>query len=162
MSIYDYTVTLENGENYSLSKYRGQLMVIVNTATKCGFAPQFKQLEQLYKTYADQGLIVLGFPSNQFKQEVSSSEEAAVACRTTYGVSFPMHTIADVNGKDALPLFAYLTKTAPGALGSSAIKWNFTKFLIDREGNVVKRYAPKTNPLKMTDEIETVLKSSVK
>lgn len=160
MSVYDYTVTLENGESYSLSKYRGQPMIIVNTATKCGFAPQFKQLEQLYQTYADQGLIVLGFPSNQFKQEVSSSQEAAAACRTTYGVSFPMHTIADVNGKDALPLFAYLTKAAPGTLGS-AIKWNFTKFLIDRDGNVVKRYAPKTNPLKMTDEIESVLQKKV-
>ncbi|MDN7047791.1 glutathione peroxidase [Lactiplantibacillus plantarum] len=161
MSIYDYTVTLENGESYSLSKYRGHPMIIVNTATKCGFAPQFKQLEQLYQTYADQGLIILGFPSNQFKQEVSTSQEAAAACRTTYGVSFPMHTIADVNGKDALPLFTYLTKEAPGTLGAS-IKWNFTKFLVDRDGNVVKRYAPKTNPLKMTDEIESVLQKQVK
>ncbi len=161
MSIYDYTVTLENGESYSLSKYRGHPMIIVNTATKCGFAPQFKQLEQLYQTYADQGLMILGFPSNQFKQEVSTSQEAAAACRTTYGVSFPMHTIADVNGKDALPLFTYLTEEAPGTLGAS-IKWNFTKFLVDRDGNVVKRYAPKTNPLKMTDEIESVLQKQVK
>ncbi|GEL15092.1 glutathione peroxidase [Pediococcus cellicola] len=161
MSIYDYTVTLENGESYSLSKYRGHPMIIVNTATKCGFAPQFKQLEQLYQTYADQGLMILGFPSNQFKQEVSTSQEAAAACRTTYGVSFPMHTIADVNGKDALPLFTYLTKEAPGTLGVS-IKWNFTKFLVDRDGNVVKRYAPKTNPLKMTNEIESVLQKQVK
>ncbi|WP_412989410.1 glutathione peroxidase [Pediococcus siamensis] len=156
MTVYDYTVTLENGETYSLEKYRGHPLVIVNTATKCGFAPQFKQLEELYQKYADQGLVVLGFPSNQFKQEVSSSQEAAAACRTTYGVSFPMHTIADVNGKDALPLFTYLTKEAPGTLGS-AIKWNFTKFLVDRDGHVVKRYAPKTNPLKMTDEIEQLL-----
>lgn len=161
MSIYDYTVTLENGDTYSLEKYRDHPLVIVNTATKCGFAPQFKQLEQLYKEYKDQGLVVLGFPSNQFKQEVSTSEEAAAACRTTYGVSFPMHTIADVNGKDALPLFKYLTEAAPGTLGS-AIKWNFTKFLVDREGTVVKRYAPKTNPLKITDEIEKALKSTTK
>ncbi|PJE49286.1 glutathione peroxidase [Pediococcus damnosus] len=161
MSIYDYTVMLENGNTYSLSKYRGHPLIIVNTATKCGFAPQFKQLEQFYQQYKDQGLVVLGFPSNQFKQEVATSEEAAAACRTTYGVSFPMHTIADVNGKNALPLFNYLTQSAPGALGS-AIKWNFTKFLVDSEGNVVKRYAPKTNPLKMTDEIEKVLSKNVK
>ncbi len=156
MSIYDYEVTFEDGTKYSLEKYRGKPLVIVNTATKCGFAPQFKQLEEVYQQFNDAGLVVLGFPSNQFKQEVSSSEEAAQSCRTTYGVSFPMHTINNVNGKDALPLFEYLTKQAPGAIGS-AIKWNFTKFLVDRDGNVVKRYAPKTNPLKMVDEIKQLV-----
>lgn len=155
-AIYDYDVTLENGEQYSMSKYRNHPLVIVNTATKCGFAPQFKQLEQLYEKYRDQGLVVLGFPSNQFHQELESGSEAAQACKMTYGVDFPMHTLHDVNGKEALPLFDYLKEQAPGALGD-AIKWNFTKFLVDREGNVIKRYAPKTNPLKMEDEIEKVL-----
>jgi len=156
MSIYDYDVTSEDGKSYSMEKYRGHPLIIVNTATKCGFAPQFKQLEEIYQKYEGQGLIVLGFPSNQFKKELSSSEEAAQSCRTTYGVSFPMHKINDVNGKKALPLFDYLTEQAPGTLGS-AIKWNFTKFIVDKEGNVVKRYAPKTNPLKMVDEIEQVI-----
>ncbi len=105
------------------------------------------------KKYQNQGLVVLGFPSSQFKQELSSGEAAAQSCRTTYGVSFPMHTINDVNGKKALPLFDFLTQQAPGAIGSG-IKWNFTKFLVDRDGNVIRRYAPKTNPLKMVDEIE--------
>lgn len=156
MSVYDYDVTLEDGTTYSLNKYRGQPLVIGNTATKCGFAPQFKQLEELYQQFQADGLVILGFPSNQFKQEVASSEAAAQACRTTYGVSFPMHAINNVNGEKALPLFDYLTQQAPGAIGS-AIKWNFTKFLINRDGHVVRRYAPKTNPLKMVTEIEKVV-----
>lgn len=156
MSVYDYNVTLEDGTTYSLNKYRGQPLVIVNTATKCGFAPQFKRLEELYQQFQADGLVILGFPSNQFKQEVTSSEAAAQACRTTYGVSFPMHAINNVNGEKALPLFDYLTQQAPGAIGS-AIKWNFTKFLINRDGHVVRRYAPKTNPLKMVTEIEKVV-----
>ncbi|KRM34665.1 glutathione peroxidase [Agrilactobacillus composti DSM 18527 = JCM 14202] len=156
MTIYDYEVTSETGVNYALAKYQGHPMIIVNTATKCGFAPQFKQLEALYQTYKDQGLVVLGFPSNQFHQEIADSQDAAAACRMTYGVSFPMHAIHDVNGQDALPLFTYLEKTMPGHFGSR-IKWNFTKFLVDAQGNVVKRYAPETNPLKMKPMIESVL-----
>lgn len=156
MSVYDYQVTSENGDVYSLEKYAGHPLLIVNTATKCGFAPQFKELEHLYETYQDQGLIVLGFPSNQFHQELNDDKQAAEACRTTYGVTFPMHTIQNVNGKGALPLFTYLTAEIKGALGSS-IKWNFTKFLIDRNGQVVKRYAPKTSPLKMTPEIDKLV-----
>jgi glutathione peroxidase len=138
-----------------MSKYRGHPLIIVNTATKCGFAPQFEQLQQLYEQHQDEGLIVLGFPSNQFHQEVADSGEAAEACRMTYGVSFPMHSICDVNGPDALPLFTFLKEQAKGALGDN-IKWNFTKFLVTADGTVVKRYAPKTNPLKM--DLSMILK----
>jgi glutathione peroxidase len=148
MSIYDYTVTTESGDTYSMSKYRGHPLIIVNTATKCGFAPQFEQLEQLYEQHKDEGLIVLGFPSDQFHQELDDSGKAAEACRMTYGVSFPMHAICEVNGARALPLFDYLKAQAKGTLGDN-IKWNFTKFLVTADGEVVKRYAPKTNPLKM-------------
>ncbi|KRM57347.1 glutathione peroxidase [Secundilactobacillus malefermentans] len=156
MSIYDYDVTLENGEKYSMAKYRGKTLIIVNTATKCGFAPQFKQLEAIYQDYKDKDVIVLGFPSNQFKQEVSDSSAAAEACRMTYGVNFPMHTIHDVNGHDALPLFDFLKREAPGTLGK-AIKWNFTKFIVNRNGDVVQRYAPKTSPLKMLPELNELV-----
>lgn len=141
---YDFTVTRETGEDYSLDVYRGHPLLIVNTATKCGFAPQFAGLEKLYEDYKDQGLIVLGFPSNQFKQELTDAGEAAEACRMTYGVSFPMHAIAPVNGADALPLFKWLT-AGTGTLGH-AIKWNFTKFLIGRDGQVKARYAPTHKP----------------
>lgn len=157
MSIYDYTLTLEDGTKYPLSKYRGQPMVIVNTATKCGFAPQFGQLEEIYKQYQAQGLVVLGFPSDQFHQEIGDGKAAAQACRTTYGVTFPMHEVGPVNGEDAQPLFGYLTEQAPGALGSKKIKWNFTKFLVDRDGNVVERFAPKTKPEAMVPAIEKLL-----
>lgn len=154
--LYDYQATLENGETYSLDQYRGHPLVIVNTATKCGFTPQFKQLEALYEQYKDQGLVILGFPSNQFKQELASGSEAAEACRMTYGVSFPMHTMTVVNGEQADPLFKFLKHEAPGVLGE-AIKWNFCKFLVDRDGHVVERFAPKTNPEKMRPAIEKVL-----
>ncbi|EHN59644.1 glutathione peroxidase [Oenococcus kitaharae] len=158
MSIYDYEVTLENGESYKLDKYKDKILVIVNTATKCGFAPQFNDLEAIYEKYKDQGVMVLGFPSNQFKQEVDSSQEAAQICRTTYGVSFPMHEIISVNGKNTLPLFTFLKDNAPAPAGKM-IKWNFTKFLVDAQGNPVKRYAPETNPEKMVPDIEALLKA---
>lgn len=157
MSVYDYQATLADGTTYSLDRYRGKVLVIVNTATKCGFAPQFKQLEELYQDYKDQGVVVLGFPSDQFKQEVKSSQEAEKACRTTYGVTFPIHQIAKVNGDDALPLFNYLQTQKPGSVGK-AIKWNFTKFLINQQGEVVDRFAPKTTPDKMKPAIEALLK----
>lgn len=156
MSIYDYKVTLENGDSYSLDKYKGHPMIIVNTATKCGFAPQFEQLEAIYKKYQDQGLVILGFPSDQFHQELADGQAAAEACRTQWGVTFPMHQMIKVNGSDADPLFKYLKGEAFGMLGG-AIKWNFTKFLVDGEGNVVERVAPKTNPDKMIPAIEKVL-----
>ncbi|MFD1429458.1 glutathione peroxidase [Lacticaseibacillus mingshuiensis] len=156
MSIYDEQVTLEDGTDYTLAKYAGHPLLIVNTATKCGFSPQFAGLEALYQEYKDQGLVVLGFPSDQFHQELADGQAAAEACRTTYGVTFPMHSLVSVNGDDALPLFDALKDAAPGALGK-AIKWNFTKFLVDQNGNVVKRYAPKTTPDKIAPDIAKLL-----
>jgi glutathione peroxidase len=158
-TVYDFDATRENGETYSLAAYQGHPLLIVNTATKCGLAPQFAGLEAIYEKYKDQGLIVLGFPSNQFKQELSDSEAAAQACRTTYGVSFPMHTINPVNGDDALPLFKFLTTNTKGAFGH-AIKWNFTKFLIDADGNIVERFAPATTPEKIEPAIDALLGQS--
>lgn len=156
MSIYDYEVTLEDGSQYALSKYKGRPMLIVNTATKCGFAPQFDGLEKLYDKFKDQGLVVLGFPSDQFKQELADGHAAAEACRLKYGVSFPMHDLIKVNGKEAAPLFQYLKTQAPGELGKS-IKWNFTKFLVDRDGQVVARFAPKTKPEAIEPAVEKLL-----
>ncbi|MBS1008876.1 glutathione peroxidase [Leuconostoc suionicum] len=157
MSIYDYFATLENGETYSLNKLANHPVVIVNTATKCGYAPQFGELEKLYKKYKDKGLVILGFPSNQFKQELETASQAAQACQLTYGVTFPMHQLVAVNGKNTDPLFKYLKENSKGMLGSSTIKWNFTKFLVDKKGNVVKRYAPKTEPKDLEEDIEDVL-----
>lgn len=156
MSVYEFTATLENGTSYSLDKYNGQPMIIVNTATKCGLAPQFKQLEKLYEQYQSKGLIILGFPSNQFKQEVDNASDATTACRTTYDVTFPMHQLTEVNGSNTDPLFTYLKTQASGTL-TNAIKWNFTKFLIDKNGEVVKRFSPQTSPTKMVDAIEAIL-----
>ncbi|HLR88599.1 MAG TPA: redoxin family protein [Atopostipes sp.] len=156
MNIYNIEVTLENGETYTLGKYKGKTLLIVNTATKCGLAPQFEELEELYEEYKADDFIVLGFPSNQFKQEVDSAEEAAEACRSTYGVTFPMHEIVTVNGKNAHPLFQLLTKEAKGMIGDT-IKWNFTKFLIDKKGNIINRFAPTTMPFSFQDEIEAIL-----
>ncbi|TDL97984.1 glutathione peroxidase [Macrococcus brunensis] len=157
MTVYDYKVKLSNGETYQLERYKGQVILIVNTASKCGFTKQFDGLEKLYQLYKEQGFVVLGFPCNQFgKQEPGSAEEAASACRLNYGVTFPMHEKVDVNGENADPLFTYLKKETGGLLGS-AVKWNFTKFLIDREGNVVERFGPQKEPEKMTKDIEKYL-----
>lgn len=156
MSIYTIEVPLANGQKYRLDRYKGKVLLIVNTATKCGFTPQFKELEELYQTYKGSGLVVLGFPSNQFKQEVDTAQKAEEACRLSYGVTFPMHDIVLVNGSNAHPLFNLLTKEAPGLFGSK-VKWNFTKFLIDQEGNVVKRYAPTDKPIKVKSEIDKLL-----
>ena len=156
MNIYDFEVTSENGEPYSLDRYKGKVLLVVNTATKCGLAGQFKELEDLYKKYKEQGFEILGFPSDQFKQELSSGTEAAEACRLSYGVTFPMHDLVKVNGEKAHPLFNYLTERTKGILGKN-VKWNFTKFLIDRNGNVVKRFAPTDLPKKCENEIEKLL-----
>lgn len=156
MNIYDIEVTLENGETYTLDKYKGKTLLIVNTATKCGLAPQFEELEELYEEYKADDFIVLGFPSNQFKQEVDSAEEAAEACRSTYGVTFPMHEIETVNGENAHPLFQLLKTETKGMIGD-AIKWNFTKFLVDKKGNIINRFAPTTMPSSFRDEIEAIL-----
>lgn len=156
-SIYDFVVTDDNNITYQLSRYAGHPLLIVNTATKCGLAPQFAALEALYEKYQSQGLIILGFPSNQFKQEVDTASQASQACRTTYGVTFPMHQLIDVNGTNADPLFAYLKAMQPGLLGGT-IKWNFTKFLVNANGEVIKRYAPKTEPEKIIPDLEKLLK----
>ncbi|WKA50890.1 glutathione peroxidase [Planococcus liqunii] len=156
MGIYDLTVTDANGKTYPMSEYQGKTMLIVNTATKCGLSDQFDSLENLYKTYKDQGLVVLGFPSDQFAQELANAKEAEQACRMSYGVTFPMHDIIKVNGKEAHPLFKYLTDNTKGFLGSS-IKWNFTKFLVDGEGNIIGRYSPKDKPESFESEIRKVL-----
>ena len=156
MSIYNFETTLEDGTVYSLKKYAGKPIIIVNTATKCGLAPQFKQLEELYQAYQTQGLVILGFPSNQFKQELDSATEAAEACKTTYGVTFPMHQKIDVKGEHQLPLFRYLTAAQHGFFNEK-IKWNFTKFLIDKNGEVVARFAPTFEPEKLDELIEELL-----
>lgn len=157
MSIYDIEVTETDGTDYQLEKYEGRPMLIVNTASKCGFTPQFDGLEELYQSYRDEGLIILGFPCNQFGgQEPGTSEEAAGNCRLNYGVSFPMHQKIDVNGEDAHPLYEYLKSSQKG-LFNDKIKWNFTKFLVDKNGEVIERYAPKTKPESINKDIEKVL-----
>lgn len=156
MSIYDFTAVKSDGSVYPLSDYQGKAMLIVNTATKCGLRDQFDGLEKLYQKYEDDGLVVLGFPSDQFGQEVDGAEEAEQSCRMTYGVTFPMHDLVKVNGKNADPLFKYLTENSKGILGSS-IKWNFTKFLIDKEGKLVARFSPKDKPESFDQEIKKYL-----
>ncbi|WP_334072385.1 MULTISPECIES: glutathione peroxidase [Paenibacillus] len=158
MSIYDIEVKTIKGEMQTLESYRGQVMLIVNTATKCGFAPQFKGLQKLYDAYKEQGLAVLGFPCGQFaNQEPGTDAEVAQACELNFGVNFPLYAKIDVNGKNAHPLFQLLAKEAPGIMGSKQIKWNFTKFLVDREGRVVKRFAPTEEPENIEEHIRKLL-----
>jgi glutathione peroxidase len=156
--IYKFSVRKINGRKQSLAAYKGHPMLIVNTASKCGYTPQYKGLEELHKTYGGRGLAVLGFPCNQFGgQEPGSEEEIAAFCELNFGVSFPLFAKVDVNGDNADPLFAHLKKAKPGLLGSEAIKWNFTKFLVDAEGSVVERYAPQTEPKELAGAIERLL-----
>ena len=157
-SLYDFQAARIDGQPVRLSDYRGQVLLIVNTASACGFTPQFAGLEALHKTYAAQGLTVLGFPCNQFgSQDPGSNDEIASFCQLNYGVDFPMMEKIDVNGAKADPLFQWLTKEAPGLLGSKAIKWNFTKFLVGRDGQVIRRYAPQDAPAKLAGDIEAAL-----
>ena len=157
-SIYDFEALQMNGQSVPLSQYRGKVLLIVNTASACGFTPQFGGLEELHKEYADRGLVVLGFPCNQFgAQDPGSNDEIASFCQLNYGVSFPMMAKIDVNGADASPLYRWLTAEAPGLLGSKAIKWNFTKFLVGKEGRVIRRYAPQDAPQKLAGDIEAAL-----
>ncbi len=157
-TVYDFVSRKANGDEQPLDAYRGQVLLIVNTASKCGFTPQFEGLETLYKEYHDRGLTILGYPCNQFgKQDPGSNDEIQEFCQLNYGVSFPMFGKIEVNGADADPLFKHLKKEARGALGTEAIKWNFTKFLVDREGNVVKRYASATKPEDIGADIEALL-----
>ena len=158
MTIYDYKASNIRGEEISLADFEGKVLLIVNTASKCGFTPQFEGLETLYKDLEPKGLMVLGFPCNQFgSQDPGDNGEIQEFCQLNYGVSFPMFSKIEVNGKDTHPLFKYLKKEARGVLGSESIKWNFTKFLVDREGNVVKRYASTDKPSAIRGDIEKLL-----
>ncbi|CAE6450074.1 unnamed protein product [Rhizoctonia solani] len=157
MNVYDFTVKTSRGEAMPLADYRGRVLLIVNTATKCGLAPQFRGLEELHQKYREQGLTVLGFPCNQFReQEPVQDSEMQETCQINFGVTFPLLGKIDVNGEDADPLYRYLKQEAPGFFGSS-IKWNFTKFLVDAEGRVVKRYSPATKPQKFEAHIQKLL-----
>jgi glutathione peroxidase len=157
MSVYEYTVVTNQGEEQSLREYEGNVLLIVNTASRCGFAPQFKDLQELYEKYHDRGFYVLGFPCNQFgNQEPGTDEEIRNFCEINYRVTFPLFQKVDVKGENQHPLFKYLTQSAQGLLNKE-IKWNFTKFLVDRQGNVVKRFAPTTSPKKIAPEIEALL-----
>ncbi len=157
MSFYDFKMPLINGEEKALSDYQGRVVLVVNTATKCGLAGQFEGLEALHQTYQEQGLSVLGFPSNQFKnQEPGSNEDVAKACQLNFGVTFPLFAKIDVNGDAEAPLYTYLKAEKKGLLGRD-IKWNFTKFLIGKDGTVLKRFAPQVAPEKMKRDIEKAL-----
>jgi glutathione peroxidase len=157
-SIYDFEAQQINGQSVSLSGFKGKALLIVNTASKCGFTPQFGGLEELHKTYADKGLVVLGFPCNQFaSQDPGSDGEIAEFCQVNYGVSFPMMGKIDVNGPAAHPLYKWLSAEAPGLLGSKSIKWNFTKFLVGKDGQVIRRYAPTDKPADLAKDVEAAL-----
>ena len=159
-TVYDFSALSITGERADLSTQRGKVMLIVNTASACGFTPQFAGLEQLWQDYRDKGLVVIGFPSNQFgAQDPGSDGEIASFCQLNYGVDFPMMAKVDVNGAQAHPLWQWLTEEAPGVLGSRAIKWNFTKFLVGRDGKVRKRYAPTDKPESLRMDIEAALAS---
>ena len=155
---FDTPITRINGESTTMRYYEGKVLLVVNVASKCGFTPQYKGLEAVYQQYKDRGLVVLGFPCNQFgAQEPGAESEIAEFCELNFGVTFPMHAKVDVNGKDAHPLFVQLKSEATGILGTEAIKWNFTKFLVARDGTIVDRYASNTTPEAMTSEIEKLL-----
>ncbi|OUZ11251.1 glutathione peroxidase [Aeromicrobium sp. PE09-221] len=154
---YDFTATGIDGAERQLADYRGQVALVVNTASQCGFTPQYAGLEELYETYRDRGFVVLGFPCDQFgHQEPGSEDEIATFCESSFGVQFPMFAKVDVNGEDAHPLYGWLKGEKSGVLGG-AIKWNFTKFLVNRDGEVVKRYAPQTKPESIAPDIEKLL-----
>lgn len=158
MTVHDFTVKGIRGEDVPLSSYRGKVLLVVNTASACGFTPQYQGLEALHQKYKDRGFVVLGFPCNQFgAQEPGSNEEIQSFCETKFKVSFPMFSKIDVNGKNADPLYQFLKKEEPGILGTEGIKWNFTKFLVDKDGKVVKRFAPKTEPEAIAPDIEAKL-----
>jgi glutathione peroxidase len=157
-TIYDFTVTSMMGLPKSLADYKGKVLLIVNTASKCGFTPQFEGLQALYEKYHDKGFEILGFPCNQFmNQDPGTNEEIQNFCQVNYGVTFPMFAKIDVNGSDAHPLYEHLKKAAPGALGMKVIKWNFTKFLVDAQGNVLKRFEPNVEPADIAPDIEALL-----
>ncbi|MGR6874484.1 glutathione peroxidase [Pseudomonas sp. HK3] len=158
MSVYDFKALDIQGQERELADYKGKVLLIVNTASKCGFTPQFEGLEVMYKELHDKGLEVLGFPCNQFaQQDKGSDSEIAGFCMKNYGVSFPMFSKVEVNGDNAHPLYQYLKKEARGILGTQKIKWNFTKFLINQDGNVIKRFAPTAKPEDIAKQVRTLL-----
>ena len=160
-SIYDFEVRQIDGEQVPLARFKGQVLLIVNTASHCGFTPQFGGLEDLYERYRERGFAVLGFPSNQFgNQDPGSNDEIGAFCQKNYGVSFPMMSKIEVNGPGADPLYRWLVKEKPGLLGSTAIKWNFTKFLVGRDGAVIRRYAPLDTPATLARDIEAALEAA--
>ena len=157
-TVYNFEARRIDGQDIALSQFRGKVMLIVNTASQCGFTPQFGGLEQLHESYAGKGLAVLGFPCNQFgAQDPGADSEIESFCQLNYGVTFPMMSKIDVNGPSAHPLYKWLTAEAPGLLGSKSIKWNFTKFLVGRDGRVIKRYAPLDKPADLAKDIEAAL-----
>lgn len=157
-TVADFTVATNRGEQLDLADKLGKVLLVVNTASQCGFTPQYEGLEELYREYGDRGFEMLGFPCNQFGgQEPGDAEEIAEFCKVNFGVTFALMEKVEVNGSGASPLFDWLKKQAPGLMGSKAIKWNFTKFLIDRDGNVVKRYGPNDKPESIARDIERLL-----
>ncbi len=156
--LYEFTADTLDGKPLVLDAYRGKVVLVVNTASACGFTPQYAELETLHKTFSAQGLAVLGFPCNQFgAQEPGDAAAISAFCQKNYGVSFQMFDKVEVKGAGAHPLFKWLTSDAPGILGTEAVKWNFTKFLVSRKGEVVKRYAPQTHPRELVPDIESLL-----
>ncbi len=157
-TVYDFTVQTGTGSGKSLDEYRGKVLLIVNTASRCGFTPQYDGLQSLYETYKDKGFEVLAFPSNQFmNQEPGSDTEIKEFCQVNFNIRFPIFSKIDVKGPGADPLFRHLTEASPGIFGSREIKWNFTKFLVDRSGKVVKRYAPVTKPESIEKDVRKIL-----
>lgn len=157
-TVYDFEALESNGQPLALSSLQGKVLLIVNTASQCGFTPQLAGLEELHQRYGNQGLMVLGFPCNQFgAQDPGSDSEISAFCQLNYGVSFPLMRKIDVNGPDAPPLYRWLRAEAPGLLGSQSIKWNFTKFLLGKDGRVIKRYAPLDKPASLIKAIEAAL-----
>ncbi len=155
--LYSYNWQSPDGKEHSMADYKNQVLLIVNTASKCGLTPQYKELQQLHEEFSDKGLTIIGFPCNQFlSQEPGTDQEVSAFCELNYGVSFPLSTKIDVNGKDTHPLFKYLKQAAPGVLGKR-IQWNFNKFLISKDGTEITRFAPKTTPTSMTDKIKQLL-----
>ncbi len=162
MGTYDFSATLLDGSPRNLADYRGQVLLVVNVASQCGFTPQYSGLESLYRRYKDAGLVILGFPCNQFGfQEPGSPDEIQQFCSMNYGVSFPIFAKIDVNGPQSHPLYAYMKAEQPGFMGSQSIKWNFTKFLIDRNGQVVRRFAPTDTPEQIEGELVALLEREV-
>jgi len=158
MNTFEFQATGISGAPVDLAQYKGKVLLIVNTASECGFTPQYKGLEQVYEQFKDKGAVVLGFPCNQFGgQEPGGEAEIGAFCEKNFGVTFPLFSKIEVNGDGTHPLFAHLKKEAPGLLGTQAIKWNFTKFLVKKDGSVYKRYAPSTAPSELVDDIEKLL-----